>query len=60
MLIDPTKMIGISQANQNFSRIAKLVDEKEEIVLMKHNSPKYVVMQYEKYQEYKKNKDGRQ
>ncbi len=47
-------MVSISEANQNFSKVAKLVDEEKEIVVMKHNRPKYVILEYDKYIEYMK------
>jgi len=47
-------VISISEVNQNFSKAAKLVDEKKELVIMKHNKPKYVILEYEKYIEYMK------
>jgi prevent-host-death family protein len=47
-------MVSISEANQNFSKVAKLVDEEKEIVVMKHNKPKYVILEYDKYIEYMK------
>ena len=47
-------MVSISEANQNFSKVAKLVDEEKEIVVMKHNRPKFVILEYDKYIEYMK------
>ena len=50
----PECIISISEVNQNFSKAAKLVDEEKEIVIMKHNKPKYVILEYDKYMEYMK------
>lgn len=60
MLIDPDCMISISEANQNFSKVARLVDRKEKVIIMKHNKPKYIIQDYEIYLESSrggKNKD---
>ncbi len=48
----PDNIISISEVNQNFSKAAKLVDEEKELIIMKHNKPKYVLLDYEKYIEY--------
>lgn len=48
----PENIISISEVNQNFSRAAKLVDEEKELIIMKHNKPKYVILEYDKYIEY--------
>ncbi|NLM43223.1 MAG: type II toxin-antitoxin system Phd/YefM family antitoxin [Clostridiales bacterium] len=50
----PENIISISEVNQNFSKAAKLVDEEKEIVIMKHNKPRYVILEYDKYIEYMK------
>lgn len=44
MMIDSTTMVSISDANQNFSRVARLVDEQGSAVIMKNNIPRYLVV----------------
>lgn len=44
MMIDSTTMVSISDANQNFSRVARLVDEQGSAVIMKNNMPRYLVV----------------
>lgn len=44
-------IISISEANQNFTRATKIVDEQREVIILKHNKPKYVIMDYDKYVE---------
>ena len=39
----------MSEANQNFSKIAKMVDEDKSVVIMKNNKPKYVVLDFEEF-----------
>lgn len=39
----------MSEANQNFSKVAKMVDEDKSVVIMKNNKPKYVVLDFEEF-----------
>ncbi len=41
MKIDINQMVSISEANQNFSRVARLVDSRGSVVILKNNRPKY-------------------
>ncbi|MBR5179945.1 MAG: type II toxin-antitoxin system Phd/YefM family antitoxin, partial [Lachnospiraceae bacterium] len=43
--------ISISEANQNFSKVARLVEEKGAAVIMKNNAPKYIVIEFSKIPE---------
>jgi antitoxin Phd len=47
MLVNTQKMVSISEANQNFSKIAKLVDEDKSVVILKNNKPKYILLDFE-------------
>ena len=44
MIIDTKNIISITQANQNFSYVTKMVDENGEAVIFKNNHPKYLVL----------------
>lgn len=44
-------LVSITEANQNFSRIARLVDANGVAVIMKNNIPKYVLLDYRAIQE---------
>ena len=46
MNVNIENLVSISEANQNFSRVARLVDEKGTAVILKNNSPRYVLMDY--------------
>lgn len=52
MKIDIEKTMPISQVNQNFSAAARLVEEKDLIMIMKNNKPKFVLMTIERYEAY--------
>lgn len=51
MMINTDTIISISEANQNFSKVAKLVEEKGAAVIMKNNAPKYIVIEFSKIPE---------
>ena len=48
MNIDTRKIVSISEANQNFSRIARMVDKQGELYIFKNNKPKYKLVDIEK------------
>ncbi len=48
MTIDTNTMISISEANQNFSKVARLVDERGSAVILKNNVPRYLVIDFSK------------
>ena len=47
MLIDTDTMFSMTQANQNFSAVARSVDRHGGAVVMKNNRPKYLVVDME-------------
>ena len=51
MIIDTNTMISITEANQNFSKVTKLVDEKGTAVILKNNVPRYLVIEFSKAEE---------
>ena len=46
MMISTDTLISITEANQNFSKVTRLVDEKGAAVIMKNNAPKYIVIEF--------------
>ena len=46
MNINAENLVSISEANQNFSKVARLVDEKGTAVILKNNTPRYILMDY--------------
>ena len=46
MTINTENLISISEANQNFSKVARLVDEKGTAIILKNNAPRYVLLDY--------------
>lgn len=48
MKIDTNTMISITEANQNFSKVTKVVDEHGTAVILKNNVPRYLVIDFSK------------
>ena len=46
MTIDTNTMISITEANQNFSKVTKVVDEHGTAVILKNNVPRYIVVDF--------------
>lgn len=51
MMIDTNTMISITEANQNFSKVTKIVDERGTAVILKNNVPRYLVIEFSKADE---------
>lgn len=48
MRIDTNTMVSINEVNQNFSKVARLVDEYGTAVILKNNMPRYLVIDFNK------------
>ena len=53
MTVNVDNLVSISEANQNFSRVARLVDEKGTAIILKNNAPRYVLLDYSLFQQNK-------
>lgn len=47
MQINLENLVPMSEANQNFSKVARLVDENGTAVILKNNKPRYVLLDYQ-------------
>ncbi|MBQ2277625.1 MAG: type II toxin-antitoxin system Phd/YefM family antitoxin [Clostridia bacterium] len=47
MNIDTKKIVSISEANQNFSKVARMVEKNGEVYIFKNNKPKYRIVDLE-------------
>lgn len=47
MNIDTNRIVSISEANQNFSKVARMVDRNGEVYIFKNNRPKYKLVDLE-------------
>lgn len=50
MQINTDNLVSITEANQNFSRVARLVDENGAAVILKNNVPRYILMEFSQFQ----------
>ncbi|EIC97148.1 toxin-antitoxin system, antitoxin component, PHD family [Lachnoanaerobaculum saburreum F0468] len=50
MNVNTENLVSITEANQNFSRIARMVDEKGSVVILKNNSPRYILIEFNQAQ----------
>jgi len=50
MLINTSNLVSLTEANRNFSRVARMVDENGAAVILKNNAPRYVVIEFSKLQ----------
>ena len=48
MTIDTNTMVSITEANQNFSNVTRVVDEHGTAVILKNNVPRYLVIDFSK------------
>lgn len=46
MMINSNTLVSITEANQNFSKVARLVDEQGSVVILKNNVPRYLVVEF--------------
>ncbi|MBQ7016461.1 MAG: type II toxin-antitoxin system Phd/YefM family antitoxin [Firmicutes bacterium] len=49
MLIDTNLLVPMTDANQNFSKVVRMVDRDGMAVILKNNQPKYVVVDFSEY-----------
>lgn len=50
MKIDTSLLIPMAEANQNFSKVVRSVDENGMAVILKNNKPRYVIIDFDKYE----------
>ena len=46
MNINTNALVSITEANQNFSRVARMVDENGAVVILKNNTPRYLIVEF--------------
>ena len=57
MVINTDHLVSITEANQNFSRVARMVDENGAAVILKNNVPRYVLMEFSQVEDEQQAKD---
>lgn len=51
MKVNTDLLVPMTDANQNFSKVVRLVDEEGLAVILKNNKPRYVVVEFSEYDE---------
>ena len=51
MIINTDNLVSITDANQNFSRVARMVDENGAAIILKNNVPRYILMEFNQLEE---------
>lgn len=51
MLINTKDLISLTEANQNFSKVARTVDEKGSVIILKNNNPHYIIIDFKKFEQ---------
>ena len=46
MTVNTNNLVSITEANQNFSKVARLVDENGYAVILKNNVPRYLIVEF--------------
>jgi antitoxin Phd len=46
MMINTNNMVSITEANQNFSKVARMVDEHGSAVILRNNTPRYLLIEF--------------
>lgn len=46
MMVNTNNLVSITEANQNFSKVARLVDAKGSAVILKNNTPRYLIIEF--------------
>lgn len=51
MMVDTKNLVPMTEANQNFSRVVRMVDESGLAVILKNNKPRYIVVDFGGYEQ---------
>lgn len=50
-MVNTKTTFSITEAIQNFSRIARIVDEQGSVVILKNNAPRYLIVEFSQAEE---------
>lgn len=51
MTINTKNLVSITEANQNFSKVARMVDEHGAVIILKNNVPRYMLVEFHEAEE---------
>lgn len=50
MMVNTDYLVPMTEANQNFSRVVRAVDDNGMAVILKNNKPRYIVVDFDEYE----------
>lgn len=50
MMVNTSQLVPMTDANQNFSKVVRMVDKDGMAVILKNNQPRYVVVDFAEYE----------
>ena len=51
MMVKTNRMVSMTEANQNFSKVVHMVDKEGAVLILKNNKPRYVLLPYSEVEE---------
>lgn len=57
MKVSTSTLVSITEANQNFSKVARLVDEKGSAIILKNNVSRYLIIEFSQAEQVQKAED---
>ena len=46
MMVNTDNLVSITEANRNFSQVARMVDKNGSVVILKNNVPRYLLVEF--------------
>lgn len=60
MMIETDNMVAMTEANQNFSKVVRIVDENGMAVILRNNKPRYILVDFDEYDDIQRIKRERE
>ena len=51
MMVNTNNLVSLTEANRNFSKVARMVDERGSAIILKNTAPRYLVIDFSKVEE---------
>ena len=51
MTVNTKNLVSITEANQNFSKVARMVDENGTVIILKNNVPRCMIVEFRQAEE---------
>jgi antitoxin Phd len=58
MIVNTQKMVSMTEANQNFSKVAKIANAEGSALVMRNNKPEYILLKINNNQNYEQADDA--